>query len=966
MVMERASTAAQRIFLSSTCLDLVDLRSGLKESLEELGYQVWASEFPDFPVDSSLHPEDNSLRNVELADQYVLIVNDRYGSTYDGTVYSRYPLADAPERTVSITWYEYLRALERGKPIRILVREHIWDQRSVFQAARKSGADPKEAGLPTELFDFLDFVCSRQKANWIHHFRDFGEARKILCEWLRQEEAQNARQFEREVRELLLLGGYRGLEGDPSGVSYFLAETGDAQVPTQWAVRWGFEAQRRPTKLDAWREFFADFEDQGYDRALAVTNTAFDPAVMAHVSSRPRLARRVKLATPGQLLSELLDLKEYVRRVHEDYDGYSPERQPLYLPLRINLKKYLLPLACKGDYTGDLFQAIDGFLEDPEVNHLTILGDFGTGKSCCAMELTARLLERGGPRTPLFFSLRDYRHVETLQSIVTKGMTEKYGILNFNYPAFLRLLEEGRLLLIFDAFDELATLSERWATVASLRRLNEAVRGRSKVVLTCRTHYFTTQAAEREGIAGSMPRGGELFAELEGRRNHSIVYLEPFSPEQIREFVHRHHPDNTNAVMQQIGRLREVDDLATRPVLLEMILKTLPRLLKEAGPLNLATLYGTFTRLWLDDVAKGDALTPRDKLRFSQALAIKLNQDDLPRIHYSALQAYVGDFFEKLMKSEVDLLRFDREILVCDFLNRDTEGYYQFAHKSFLEFFVAQEVSGALLRGEASPCKLNEAIVRFVHHLVVPKHHYETRLENGMVYVPGGPFVFGSESGSGLRVATAGEAFWIDRFPVTKAQFCRFLNERGNPEEGGAEWIDLKGSYEKEKCRISGRKGRFEVERGYENHPVIYVSWYGARAFAKWAGKRLPTEQEWEKAARGIDGRQYPWGEEFSEQRSNTAESQIGGTTELGKYGELGRSPYAAEDMAGNVWEWTVSLWSEKEEWRVLRGALGAALVTSPPARSATSFTRTTASASWGFVAPGHEEGPGAGSRVFV
>jgi hypothetical protein len=129
-----------------------------------------------------------------------------------------------------------------------------------------------------------------------------------------------------------------------------------------------------------------------------------------------------------------------------------------------------------------------------------------------------------------------------------------------------------------------------------------------------------------------MPCGGELFAEVEGRRNFAIVYLEPFSPEQIREFVYRHHPENTEQVMEQIGRLREVEDLATRPVLLEMILKTLPRLLQQDGPMNLATIYETFTRLWLDDVAKGAALTPPDKLRFSQALAIKLNQDDLPRI----------------------------------------------------------------------------------------------------------------------------------------------------------------------------------------------------------------------------------------------------------------------------------------------------------------------------------------------
>ena len=909
----------QRIFLSSTCLDLVDLRSGLKESLEEMGYQVWASEFPDFPVDSRLHAQDNCLRNVEQADQYVLIVNDRYGAAYGGTAYPIHPVPEYPKRRVSVTWYEYLRALQLGKPIRILVRESIWDQRGVFQAARKSGADLAGTGLSPELFDFLDFVCSREKANWIHHFRDLPEAQRILHEWLRQDEAQNARQFEREVRELLLLGGYRGLDAEPSEVRYFLAETGDAQVPTQWAVRCVFQKHRQATKLEEWREFFADFEDGGYDRALAVTNSAFDPAVAAHVASRPRLAKRVKLATAGQLLGELLDLKEYVRRVREDYDGYSPERQPLYLPLRTNLKKYFVPLACKGDYEGDLFQAIDRFLEDPDVNHLTILGDFGTGKSCCAMELTMRLLERGGPRTALFFSLRDYQHVETLQSIVTKGMTEKYGILNFNYPAFLRLLEEGRLLLIFDAFDELATLSERWATVASLRRLNEAVRGRSKVILTCRTHYFTTQAAEREGIAGSMPRGGELFAELEGRRNYSIVYLEPFSPEQIREFVRRHHPDDSEAVMEKIGRLREVEDLATRPVLLEMILKTLPRLLKETGPLNLATLYETFTRLWLDDVAKGEALAPQDKLRFSQALALKLNRDDLPRIHYSALEEYVGDFFQKLLRSPADRFRFDQEIRVCDFLNRDAEGYYQFAHKSFMEFFVAQEVAAALLRGEASPCKLNEAIVRFVHHLVAPKHRYETRLEDGMVYVPAGPFVFGAEQYSNLCVSTVSEAFWIDRFPVTNEQFCGFLNECGNRKEGGAEWINLQGSYEKEKCRISGRKGRFAVERGYENHPVIYVSWYGAAAYAKWAGKRLPTEQEWEKAARGIDGRAFPWGEEFDPARCNTRE-QVQGRQRRWELMRTGSVAYGCYDMAGNVWEWTESLWTEKEEWRVLRG----------------------------------------------
>jgi len=183
-----------------------------------------------------------------------------------------------------------------------------------------------------------------------------------------------------------------------------------------------------------------------------------------------------------------------------------------------------------------------------------------------------------------------------------------------------------------------------------------------------------------------------------------------------------------------------------------------------------------------------------------------------------------------------------------------------------------------------------------------------------MVYVPPGPFIFGWEDQSNLTIANLDSGFWMDRFPVTNAQFCRFLNEKGNREEGGVAWMDLDGS------RISGRRKAFSVEAGYEDHPVVCVSRYGAAAYAASVGKQLPTEQKWEKAARGMDGRRYPWGEEFSAERCNTREGEKGGTTPVGLYGELGSSPYGGEDMAGNVWEWTDSKWAEGDERTVLRG----------------------------------------------
>jgi len=221
-------------------------------------------------------------------------------------------------------------------------------------------------------------------------------------------------------------------------------------------------------------------------------------------------------------------------------------------------------------------------------------------------------------------------------------------------------------------------------------------------------------------------------------------------------------------------------------------------------------------------------------------------------------------------------------------------------------YFVACKLARLLPESEAPSIPLTDAVVSFVYFLLQPVHHYERRLEDGMAYVPAGQFIFGWALQANLRVGEVREAFWIDPSLVTNAQFGSFLNERGNQEEGGAGWIDLNGAYGNEKCRISLHKGRFSVEPGYENHPVIYVSWYGAAAYAKWAGKRLPTEQEWEKAVRGIDGRRDPAVGAFARQRGDTRDSAV--------------SPYGVKGTAGNVWEWTQTLWGNA---RVIRGGGG-------------------------------------------
>jgi iron(II)-dependent oxidoreductase len=110
-----------------------------------------------------------------------------------------------------------------------------------------------------------------------------------------------------------------------------------------------------------------------------------------------------------------------------------------------------------------------------------------------------------------------------------------------------------------------------------------------------------------------------------------------------------------------------------------------------------------------------------------------------------------------------------------------------------------------------------------------------------------------------------------------------------------------------------------DKEWNQPDHPVVGVSYYEAEAFSKWKEKRLPTELEWERAARGTEGREYPWGDEFDSERCNTRESGIGRTTSVTKYPN-GVSPEGCYDMAGNVWEWTSSWYDKDKDSYVLRG----------------------------------------------
>lgn len=179
-----------------------------------------------------------------------------------------------------------------------------------------------------------------------------------------------------------------------------------------------------------------------------------------------------------------------------------------------------------------------------------------------------------------------------------------------------------------------------------------------------------------------------------------------------------------------------------------------------------------------------------------------------------------------------------------------------------------------------------------------------------LVCIPAGDFLMGSDPAKDKRAGyhdqpqhlVSVSEFLISRYPINNAEYAAFVLASGYA------------------CPGYWQGGK--VPDGKEKHPVVLVSWHDAVAFSNWLSKeslqsfRLPTEAEWEKAARGIDGRIYPWGNEWDQTKLNCKASGTGETTAVGKYSPAGDSPYGNADMVGNIWEWCLDWFAEKEYWR--------------------------------------------------
>ncbi|MDB9528577.1 NACHT domain-containing protein [Oscillatoria sp. CS-180] len=361
---------------------------------------------------------------------------------------------------------------------------------------------------------------------------------------------------------------------------------------------------------------------------------------------------------------------------------------------RIGVSRY-------GDRDGWIDGYIDLWLDDPAKEHISVLGEFGTGKTWFAFHYAWQALQRyreaqqrglERPRLPLVVPLRDYAKAVSVESLFSEFFFRKHEIPIPGYSAFEQLNRMGKLLLIFDGFDEMAARVDRQQMINNFWELAKVVVPGAKVILTCRTEHFP------EAKEGRALLNAELQAstkDLTGETpQFEVLELEKFDDEQIHQVLsHQAQP----ATVEQIMGNPELLDLARRPVLTELILEALPDI--EAGkPVDMSRvyLYAVRHKMERDIKAERTFTSMADKLYFMCELSWEMLSSDRMSINYREFPDRIRKLFGPAVEEQKDLDHWHYDMMGQTMLIRNAEGDYTPAHRSLLEFFVAYKFAAEL------------------------------------------------------------------------------------------------------------------------------------------------------------------------------------------------------------------------------------------------------------------------------
>lgn len=364
-------------------------------------------------------------------------------------------------------------------------------------------------------------------------------------------------------------------------------------------------------------------------------------------------------------------------------------------------------LSCRKDEQGGLVQAVSEYswrrgglddyvgrwLEDDTKEHLSILGEFGTGKTWFTLHYAwtiaqqwraAKAAGRRRPRLPLVVPLRDYAKAVSIESLFSEFFFRKHGILR-DYRVFEVLNRFGKLLLIFDGFDEMAAKVDRQAMINNFWELARTVVPGSKVLLTCRTEHFPDAKHGRDLLGAKLQAS---TAALTGEApQFEVVEVTPLDHAQIGAVLARITDRATaDRILDNAGLL----DLVARPVMCDLVLSAMPEI--EAGAkIDMSRIYLYAVRRKIDeDITAERTFTSRaDKVYFLCQLSSYMEQNSVLSLNYRDFPERIRECFGPAVAEQRDLDHWQYDMTGQTMLVRNAAGDYAPMHRSLLEFFVA-------------------------------------------------------------------------------------------------------------------------------------------------------------------------------------------------------------------------------------------------------------------------------------